>query len=122
VDPYSGATELAEKLVGSWFHCDPQGDPNWPGIEFTPDGVVTVLIDDGAGGLVAGLGVDNQGTWALRGYDSQLQRSCGPDATWYLDIYGAGAAASPVPAFETSPRRFVYESALSKWFVPLTRQ
>jgi hypothetical protein len=120
----SDATELAQRLVGSWFHCDasPQLNPMWPGIEFAPDGTVTVLIDDGAGGLVAGQGIDNQGRWDIRGYGSQLQHTCGSGATWYLDIYGAGAASSPVPAFETSPRRFVYDAAVSKWFVPLTRQ
>jgi hypothetical protein len=121
VDAYQGPTELAQKLVGSWYHCDSSssftGPSAWPGIEFTADGLVYVLIDDGSGGLIAGMGVDNQGTWSLSTDTSGEV----PAGTWFLDIEGAGAAASTVPQFEKSPRRFDYDQAVSKWFVPVAR-
>jgi hypothetical protein len=125
VDPYASAHDLGERLVGAWLHCDPdpQFGPHWPGIELTADGLVYVLIDDGGGGLVRGLGVDNQGTWDVSVYGSQenelSSNTVDPNAQFYLDIYGAGAAGSPRPAFETNPRRLDYEEASSKWFVPL---
>jgi hypothetical protein len=122
VDAYQGPTELAQKLVGSWFHCDSDptftGPSGWPAVEFTADGPVYVLIDDGSGGLIAGMGIDNQGTWSLSTDTSGEV----PAGTWYLDIRGAGAAASTSPLFEKSPRRFDYALAVSKWFVPLVRQ
>jgi hypothetical protein len=122
VDAYQGPTELAQKLVGSWFHCDSGsgyvGASGWPAIEFTADGLVDVLIDDGSGGLIAGMGIDNQGTWSL----STDTSGEAPAGTWYLDIEGAGAAASTSPQFEKSPRRFDYDQAVSKWFVPLVSQ
>jgi hypothetical protein len=122
VDAYQGPTELAQKLVGSWFHCDSNstfiGPSGWPAVEFTADGLVYVLIDDGSGGLIAGMGIDNQGTWSLSTDTSGEV----PAGTWYLDIEGAGAAASTSPQFEKSPRRFDYDQAVSKWFVPLVRQ
>lgn len=124
VNPYTSSLALGEKLVGAWLHCspDPTLAPDWPGIEFTADGTVWVLIDDGSGGLVRGEGIDNQGTWDIRAYGTQENQVADgtPGATYYLDIYGAQAAGSPVPAFETSPRRLDYEEATSKWFVPLT--
>jgi hypothetical protein len=122
VDPYQGPTELAQKLVGSWFHCAPSftsdGPSDWLAIEFTADGLVYVLIDDGSGGLIAGMGIDNQGTWSLM-TDTTGEA---PPGTWFLVIMGAAANAATNPQFETSPRRLDYDVAESKWFVPLVRQ
>jgi hypothetical protein len=122
VDAYQGPTELAQKLVGSWFHCGSDssfvGPAGWLAVEFTADGFVYVLIDDGSGGLIAGMGIDNQGTWSL----STDTSGEAPAGTWYLDIEGAGAAASTSPQFEKSPRRLDYDQAVSKWFVPLVHQ
>jgi len=125
VDPYASRRQLGDKLVGAWLHCDPDpnADPQWAGIEFTADGKVYVLIDDGSGGLGRGLGIDSEGRWDIRVYGSQENQlpddTVDPNASFYLDIYGAGAAASPIPRFETNPRRLDYDEALSKWFVPL---
>jgi hypothetical protein len=123
VDPYQGPAELAQRLAGSWLHCDPntryEGPSSWPAVEFTADGLVDVLIDDGSGGLIAGMGVDNQGTWSLY-TDASGEEA--PLGTWFLDITGAGAAAGTTPQFETSPRRLDYDVAVQKWFVPLVRK
>jgi hypothetical protein len=125
IDAYASRKQLGDRLVGAWLHCDPDpnADPQWPAIEFTADGQVYVLIDDGSGGLTRGQGIDAQGTWDIRVYGSQENQlpddTVDPNASFYLDIYGAGAAASPIPRFEANPRRLDYDEALSKWFVPL---
>jgi hypothetical protein len=124
VDPYKDGPDVAAKLFGSWVNCTVIASQapypkSWLAVEFAPDGTLVVLIDDGSGGVVGGLGVDSQGTWSLYtgdGYDAPL-------TTIYLGVDGVPHAAAGEPQFETSPRRFVWNfDGEPPWFAQLVRQ
>jgi len=111
-------------LIGAWALCPPSMTlPQTiftPGIRFEANGNFESLTPDGAGGLVAGVGLLSQGTWTTYCYnvDTSLVHDAANQPCQGTSPYGLGAQAHTVGgddnlancfvgpvSFETSPAR-----------------
>jgi hypothetical protein len=122
--------EVNAQIVGAWLPCPP-GDPGGsvysPGLILSANGQWTRLISDGDGGLVAGMGVQNQGQWSEPSEDV-----CGcvspyaPPVQLNVNDSSGSSCSETMASFELSPRRmYVIDHACDSdgttnvWLVPL---
>jgi len=128
--PHGPALALATQgqakglLEGSWLLCvDASTTMFSPGITLMPDGSWYRLNADGSGGLLRGLGVQDQGTWSVQCTDESplpdSQPCPGSSITLRMDDVGgdltASGCAGGTLSFESAPQRMYLPDDLGEW-------
>jgi hypothetical protein len=122
LDPVHTKRDVEVRVVRAWLVCnDGLGvisfGPLGAGIQILPDGTFSVLSEHGGGGLTAGSGYDESGTWEPH---NAAGSSVGD--IWYIDFHCGNCSSSSSPIFERDPRRIrAHFEGSASWLVPLTR-
>jgi hypothetical protein len=118
IDEYSTADGMRSRLVGAWFLCSANGGVAATSLSgvYSPSGDWNALGPDGSGGLVAGQGLTETGTYSVVKLDD-ASATCDP-ASCLVQYSGSdGALEQYSVAFETSPRRLLVGEQW--WYVQL---
>jgi hypothetical protein len=117
-DGYSTADGMQSHLVGAWFLCSANGGVAATSLSgaYSPSGAWNALVPDGSGGLVAGQGLQETGTYSVVQLDD-ASATCDPATCLVQYSGGDGALEQYSVAFETSPRRLLIGEQW--WYVAL---
>ncbi len=103
VPPPTSAADMVSMMTGDWALCGTTSvfGTQEAGFSFVADGTWYKLYSRG-GQLVRGLGVDEQGTWAI--IDASVMNGPGSEPQLNLTLAGGGGIGL-FPAFATNPRK-----------------